>query len=390
MSNVRKAANWPLIAVAYITLFSLGLLDNSRAPFFPDITVDLRLSDTLASLFFAVASTVAYFSGRVVPDLTHRMGLMNVVRLGQILMAVGFASISFSQGLISLVLTCAVFGYGFGLLNVAQNLMIVDGAQGRIRRRLFSGLHAMYAFSSLIAPLVAAQLYRFNIRWQQAYLGLSVVALIGFVASFFAQAKDAQRSEPREVLRAPHRGSYFVVGSMVSFYILAEIGLSSRLTLYLRRVFDYSPDAASVFLALFFVFLFFGRMIFLIVPFKASNLKIIEWSLISSFFAYALGLWAHPGFLILCGLTMSPVFALSMELITEKYPSYSTDAIATCLAISCVYIVTMHFVLGMATDLLGIRVAMTSVLAFLFVSWVLLKWMERADNLNVKKLTANQ
>ena len=81
---------WPIIISAYLTLFALGLLDNARGPYFPDIIRDLNLNDTQASLFFATVSTVAFFSGRVVPQLVNKLGLMNVIRIGVVLMGAGF------------------------------------------------------------------------------------------------------------------------------------------------------------------------------------------------------------------------------------------------------------------------------------------------------------
>lgn len=375
---MKERTNWPLIGVSYFTLFVLGLLDNARGPYFPDITADLRLSDTQASLFFAVASTVAYFSGRVVPELSRRMGLMNTVRLGQILMAIGFASISLAQGLTTLILTCALFGYGFGIINVAQNLLVIDGAQGKWRRQLFSGLHGMYAFSSLIAPLVIAQLFRMNHGWREVYLGFASVVSISFVSSFFAKTQHRQPAE-QQLLRNPDRNAYWLVGSMLSLYIVAELLISTRLSLYVRRAHGFTPDEAASLLALFFLMLLVGRLVFLFIPFKATNVKIIELSLISSIFMLALGLSFHPLLIAFCGLTMAPVFAISLDLLTEQYPTFSADAIASCLALSCLYIVSMHFLMGLLTDWLGIRAAMFCGLVFLFSSWFLLRKMKARD-----------
>lgn len=368
-----RATNWVLIFIAYFTLFALGLLDNARGPYFLDITTDLALSGTRASLFFAVTSTVAFFSGRAVPDIIRRWGLLNTIRLGQILMGLGFASISLAQNLTTLMLTCALFGYGFGLINVAQNLLIFDATYGDMRRRLLSGLHGMYAFSSLVSPLVAAQLFEAKIGWRQAFVGFASVGFLSFASTFFAKAQShSQRDNMPKQERNPNRRAYFIIGSMMSFYITAELVISTRLSLYLRTVFNYSPSAAANFLAVFFLMLLLGRLFFMLVPVKLTSLKIIEFSLIFTFFSFALGLWYHPFFLTICGLTMAPVFGVCIDFIAEHFHHYTADAVASSLALSCVYIVSMHFIMGLITDWLGIRLAMFVGLGSLLVSYSLL------------------
>ena len=43
--------NWSYIIIAYASLFVLGLLDNARGPYFPDILEDLELTDSQSGLF---------------------------------------------------------------------------------------------------------------------------------------------------------------------------------------------------------------------------------------------------------------------------------------------------------------------------------------------------
>ena len=54
---------WPAIILAYLSLMSLGFLDNTRGPFFPDLIESLSLSDFLSALFFVTTSVAAVISG---------------------------------------------------------------------------------------------------------------------------------------------------------------------------------------------------------------------------------------------------------------------------------------------------------------------------------------
>ncbi|MEQ1665202.1 MAG: MFS transporter [Bdellovibrionales bacterium] len=374
--SISTVTNKSLVFVSYLTLFSLGLLDNARGPFFADIISDIKLTDTQASLFYVVVSSMAFFMGVLVPRLLNVLSLLNVLRIGQVLMGVGFAAISLSSNLTELIITCVVFGVGFGLINVTQNLLILEAASESKRRRLLSGLHGMYAISSLVAPLIAALLFKNHIGWRTAFFWFSLLGFASFISTFFVKYKSKMQTN-QKVLKNPNRSSYFIFGSMLSLYIITEILISSRLPLYVRRFYNYSPVEASNLLAVFFLFLFLGRIIFLLVPMKTASLKIIEFSLLATGAMLSLGLWVHPWFLTLCGLTMASVFGLSVDYLAETFPKYSADAIAYCLALSCVYIVSMHLVTGFVTDHFGVHVAMQTSVVYLICSWLCLLMVKK-------------
>ena len=359
--------------MAYLTLFALGLLDNARGPYFADIIDELKLSHTRAALFFVVTSTMAFFSGRSVPKLVHNLGLIQVLRIGLVVMGVGFASISLASGLSSLIFTAAIFGWGFGIINVVQNLLLITAADGDMRRRLLSGLHGMYAFASLVSPLVAAQLFTMNVSWRWAFVGFSGITAAVFMATFVLTQKIRLISTSEGNQKNPSRKSYWLVSAFISFYVMAELVVSTRLTLYLRRVHEFSAATASLYLAGFFLLLLAGRLYLLFQSVRYTSLQLIEASLILSFLSFILGLVFHPLFLVLCGFTMSPVFGLSIELLVQIFSRYATDAIASTLAISCLYIVSMHFAMGLLADAIGIQLAMYVGVAFLALSWVLLR-----------------
>jgi FHS family glucose/mannose:H+ symporter-like MFS transporter len=378
--------SWPLILLAYLSLFSLGLLDNARSPYFADILTDLQLSNTEGSLFFATVSSMAFFTAWAVPRLVEKFSLIMVVRFALLSMGIGFALVSRAQSLLSLIFMSVIFGLGFGILNVAQNLLILEGASSHMRRRLFSGLHGMYAFSSWLAPLIAAQLFRLQVSWREAFLGYSSVVVLALLSSFWASSKsgsDAQSKANSESL-APSSSkkklklnSYGLIGSIISFYVVAELIIATRLPLYMRTVYEYTPEQAANLLAGFFLLLLIGRFLFLFIPFRSSNLKIIEISLWLTLFSFLMGLLVHPWLFVLAGLTMAPVFGLSIDTVAEMFPEFSTQAVSSVIGLTCVYIVSMHILIGMLTDWLGIAIAMYSGVFCVVIAIGLLQLLRR-------------
>lgn len=384
MSKVAHPVYWAPIVLAYFSLFALGLFDNLRSPFFPDIATELQLPDGRASLFFAATSVVAFITGLCVPRLIRKLGLLNSVRTGLFILSLGFAAISVASDLFTLVMASATFGAGFGIINVAQNILVLESVKGVLRRRLLSGLHGMYALAALTAPVVAAFFFDSSISWKKAFLWMSLVGCAALIYSFFVKIKiENQAREDHRDIKKSIRNDYVIVGGMLSLYIISEVLISTRLPLYLRRVFNYSPQQSAEILAIFFILLLAGRVLFLFFNSSKSNLKIIEWSLVSSLAFYTLGTFAHPYFITICGLTMAPIFGLSVDFIADLFKSRANDAVSVCVTLSGVFLVIMHYSVGYFTELYGIRNAMLVGIFTLALSLILLQKVKQLEKVKV-------
>jgi MFS transporter, FHS family, glucose/mannose:H+ symporter len=358
MSKVTVKANWSLLSTAYATLFCLGLLDNARGPFFADIMRDLHLTNFQGSLFYATASFMAYFTGDRVAQWSKRWGTLVVVRSGQILMAVGFAAIALAQNLPTLLIFCAAFGFGFGILNVAQNLLVLEGALGPWRRRFFSGLHGMYAFASLLAPLICAAIFRSGRDWRFGFVIFAGLVSISIIVSLFA--KNHRHVEV--VAPVAHDGSlwnkYFWLVILISFYSLSELALTTRLSLYLIRERGFTAENAANWLAYFFIGMLSGRVILLVKHIHWPTRHIVSVCLFLTSLSFALGLIVNPIFLVVCGVFIGPIFGLCLDYIAEIFKDSEREAVSYCIAKSCLFIVTMHMVTGLLSDVIGLQKAL--------------------------------
>lgn len=348
----------PYVLVAFISLFSLAFLDNSRGPFFQDIIVSLGLRDSRAAWFFMATSFMSFVLGRATPKILDFVSLLNLVRVGHLVMAMGFALVSFSNSLMSLVASAAVFGIGYGIVNVTENLLIVDGSSPQLRRQLLSGLHSIYAFSSLVAPLAISFLIEDGVTWRQAFFYFSAMPVLAFIATFSAKPLEAETAEV-EIHEHKTPPGALLVSIGIGLYVMAELAVSTRLPLYLRRESATAADVASRFLAFFFFLLFLGRILFSLVRFsRLSNLQIMQGSLLLSAVVVTLGIFVSPAWLTISGFTMAPFFGVSLTYITESFGRDAKEALGAALALQSLFVVTMHFTLGWITEGWGIRVAM--------------------------------
>ncbi len=398
MAFKLKSSQFAYVITAYVTLFCLGLLDNARGPFFADIMRDLQLNNWQGSLFYAVSSMLAYFTGVRVAHWAHRFGTINVLRMGQVSMGFGFAAIATAHSLPTLLIFCAAFGSGFGLINVAQNFLILESASGALRRRLFSGLHGMYAFASLIAPLICAELFRGGRDWRFGFIAFASTLIIAFGLSFIAKNHKLPKQISPEVstdiltdistrseLEPSMLKKYFWLLILISFYTLAEIALTTRLSLFLRIEKGFAPADAANWLAYFFVAMLFGRVVFLIFHFHWRTNQIILVSLVLSLILFSLGLKFHVGFLLLCGVTLGPIFGLCLDHIAELHPNAAHEAVSYMIAKSGLFIVTMHLLTGVLSDAIGIGKALALGPLYLLIASVALLKVNRAHRATARK-----
>lgn len=377
MSEVKSTSQTylPYIVAGYASLFALAFLDNSRSPVFQDIIQDLKLADGPAGLFYSATSFMSFVLGRLSPRfLSAGMSLLNLTRLGHFLMMVGFLAISRAQNFTWLVLAAALFGVGYGMINLAENVLIVEGAAPQLRRRLLSGLHSIYAFSSLTAPVVISFLFELQISWREAFTVIAFVPAVAIMTTFWARSEQvpAYAMPPEEgAYRFQWRNFGAAVG--IAMYVISEILVSTRLPLYLRRVENYAPETAARYLGLFFLLLFLGRLVFAFLKLeRISNRQIMIVSLIGAITFTLLGIFVHPVWFAWAGLPMSPFFGVSLNYVTESFGQGVSQSLGAALSLQSLFVVLMHYGIGVITEYWGIRTAVLVTPVFLVISLILL------------------
>lgn len=364
----------PYIVCGYASLFALGLLDTARGPYYADVAGDLALPDTKASFLFVMASFMAFLMGLVSHAFIQRFNLLNLIRVGHLTMAGGYLALSYIQDFLTLILATSLFGIGFGLINVGQNILIFDAVPFESRRKYISGLHSFYALASILCPLVISIFFNNGITWREGFAWFGLIPLLAFFLTYAARNQSGAHAD--ESLHTKDRVTWrtTLIGTSLGFYVLAEILLSSRLVVYLRREEGMAPDLASQVLAIFFILVLTGRILSTFLDLRQfKSRQIILVCLTLSFVTNVLGLVFSPYWLVFCGLFMAPVFAVGVTYISELSSKNPSRGIANALSINAIMIVMMHFAVGYVTQAHGIQIAMMSGPVFLLISWLILK-----------------
>ena len=357
-----------LIVLAYISLITLGLIDNVRGPFFPEVLRDLQLNGTQGSAFFAVVSLMAFVSSLSAHRLLKRFSTHGLLLFGSIIFGVGFGLVSRSSTLWQLSASCAVLGWGFGTLNVTQNVLVCEVSTAQTRRRWLSGLHSMYGISALVAPLLATFARELGFTWRDVFLGLAILPISVAVLGSWRKGAVVAAPVRADPLTRAEWSRCFMLAMLMAFYLWGELSASTRLVLWLRQERGFSPSSADFLLAAFFLALLGGRLVFTFIHFpRLSNWLVLGLSAGGGAFFYWGGLNWSPWLLVFAGLVMSPFYPVIMDQTSQIFGDKAPQALSWIIGIGSLSVVLMHIVIGWMSDHYGLTIALHCGAAALFL-----------------------
>ncbi len=266
-----------------------------------------------------------------------------------------------------------IFGLSLGATGVAQNLLVAENVPRPMQTRALSGLHSIYGLSSLVAPFLASRLpgwfsqhdrtFDFLTRWQSAFFVTGFGALAVLVLILVSRPAEAFHHHV-DIKSAPTKPSTIKMqmwfAGFFATYVGAEILVSTRLALYMRTYFSMDLEQSSNYVSYFFLFLLLGRGLFIIRSFALPLKTQMNLSLASSLVSLVLGLWLHPFFLTLIGLTMGPFYPLAIVYISEKAGNEARRYVTFAMGVQGLCVISMHIGVGYLTDAVGLSMALNA------------------------------
>ncbi len=369
MQKFTKSDYLPVF-VACLSLFALGWMDNARGPFFPFFLEASKESASKGALFFAVTSFITILSSATADWILKKWGLKTLLLLG------GFGMGSSPLGLIlfpnlnGALITAFLFGAGLGWTTVGQNILINLVKAVELRRQFFALLHCFYALAAMTAPLTILKLKNI-LPWNWLLIGVFFLSC-PFVISLFFLKKEGAEIKVKKMPPPPLSDFWVMIWvTFLSFYIASELIMSTRLVVFLKGL-GLSFKVASQHLFLFFLAMFLIRLLFFFVSFHISALKILLTCLFASLGLMFLGYNVSTYFFSLMGASFAPVFPIVMDEISNMWPKRFDVLIARIIAISSMFVVSIHMLVGKLTDLYGIDKAMYSVPILMLFSLIIL------------------
>lgn len=366
---------WPYIILSYVTLFTFGLCDNVRGPLFPEMLRYFDVSDTKGASIFALGAAAGFLGSLGTRFLMQKMDRIQLLRVAAVTQIVGLAGYAVATHFYVFLFFSLVFGWSLGAMGFLPNVLVNLGAPAELRQRALSGLHSMYGLSSFLAPLVVAAVALSGRSWR---LNFILCALLPLGMIIYSLRVPAERFANTESVRPSgkicfrtHRPQIYLA-IMMSLYVMAEILVSSRLALFMRREWNYDLEHSSLYLTGFFVCMLAGRILFSFMSFSRPLKQQLSFFLIASAVCLILGVYGHPLFLVLSGLAMAPFFPLAVAFIAAEFPEDLDSAMSYLIASDFLMLIGMHLFVGYLTDLFGISKALLVGPCVLVLSFLML------------------
>nr|BDT26931.1 MFS transporter [Bacteriovorax sp. HI3] len=367
---------WPLILISYASLFVFGISDNIRGPLFPEILKDFNVSDSMGSLMFALSSISGFFASHLTRHLLRRYDRKSILQIGCLGLTFALLGMALAPSFQIFLALSVIFGMCSGILGLIPNVLVPLGASAEKKQQLLSGLHAMYGIASLLAPMLVAAVGFFTKNWRITFALTAVTPLILYFYSLHKShyphhQKPKLTAEEHKANRKKNFKPQIFLAFMVSFAVAAEVMMSSRLALYMRRVWNYDLEMSSLYVTYFFIALLLGRLLFTGVKFNRSIPFQLSACLLITAMCISLGLFIHPLFFAVAGMSIAPFYPLAIAMISSEFPHDLDTAVSYMMATDSMMLAIMHVTVGKLSDEYGIHQAMYSEAFFLTVSFIL-------------------
>lgn len=375
------------IIISYLTLMCFGFIDNGRGPAYPFILEHFNVSSSLGSFLFTLSSISALFANYTSKWWLSSLGSKKSLQLSllfQLLGTLGYAYSAQTKGTFSFILLSSlIFGLGAGSSNVCISIVISKSTKSNQRRKVFSGLHSIYAVSSLLSPLIFSITSDYFKNWYYFFYLLAILPLGSlFVSLFKSFSIDTVNNLHQMKNISTSLKMRFMTGLMLSLNVTAEVLISSRLVFYLQEAKNFKSDESNLRLSLFFLSLLIGRLIpaFITLPFRSINILIF--SATSSLILTLVGLNYNTIFLSFVGATMAIFFPTTMDWISKFFKEKSDYMMASSLNYVGLTLILMHFSFGILAKHLGIEKAMNLSPMALLISLVFLLYFRKKQTSN--------
>lgn len=361
------------LCFAFLSMFVLGFVDNIRGPLFFNILQDFKLTDLQGAWFYSASSLMGFFASLLSVYFLKKFHLLQLLVFSIIVMSAAVLGIGFFENFYLFLMAAGGLGISMGFMGVAQNSSISFLTSKETQSKAYAALHSMYGLSSVLAPIVVGLGLSAGWHWRDFFtvsaVAIFIFFIIALISPFPQWAKD-HRTTPapeKNTIRGLGRVSIFMSLSL-AFYVIAEILIGSRLSLYTIRELGLTAEQASLYVTGFYIGLLLGRVLAIVVKYPGPYRYQLYVSMTLSLITMLAGLYHNPWWFSLTGFTMSGFYPTFVVYLSDIYQKRIGVMMSLVIAFQSFSIVMMHQIVGFVSDLSGIRMAFHIGLVFILLS----------------------
>lgn len=359
---------------AFLAFFLFGFSDNLKGATFPVLLDELGFSYALGGTILLASYFGFLIATLITGPLTDLAGKKIVIFLACGSLLIGMFGFSTASTFWALIVAMFIMGLGLGALEVGANLIIVD-VHREDKGRYLNLLAFFHGIGSMVAPLFAGQMLVAGFSWRSIYqlgLGLVLLVLIYFLIVKYPRTdnKQSNKLDFRELGKSAFSQEMILFYAGMIAYVAAEIGIGAWLVEFLQNAKSQSVSQSTFYLALFFGAITAGRFIGSFLVARASYLKSMLFAGLAAMICVAIGTFASVGlavFLPLAGFFFSIIFPTFTAAVSDRYQENVGTILGLLFTFAGLGGMLGPWIIGLASDWLGIQVGFGVVLVFLVV-----------------------
>lgn len=363
----------------FATFFAMGFSLASWLSRVPHVRDQLDVTTGEMGLILLGISLGSVSGLLLASHIIHAFGARRVIPLGMVIVGVGLAVAGWAAdaGLLWLLVAGFILGGSvIGITDVGMNLTgaAYERAFGRPIMPLF---HASFSLGTVAGAGLGGlcELLGIGIGWQATGIGIGIAALAAVVARALPPEVVEEDHEPvslRERLSVWKDPRTLLLGLLVLGMSLTEGSANDWLALTMVDGHGFSNEGGAFVLALFLTAMTLGRVLGVPLLERFGRVAVLRATAAMAAAGLLLVIFAEPTPLVIAGVVLWGVgaslgFPVGMSAAADD-PRMAAARVGTVSAIGYLAFLAGPPLLGLLGDVVGLRLALLVVLAFVLLS----------------------
>jgi fucose permease len=322
-THISSAAARRTLALACAAFLAAGVTLSGVGPALPLLARHIEQDIAVLGGRFTAISLGIILTQFGAGLASARFGQRVVLAVGMLLMGSGGIGVTFGRSLPILLAGALLFGFGFGGVLAAGNVLVGQLFSTRSAAAL-NGVNLFFGVGSMLGPAIAGQAgLRLGAPQAAIWVGAGLLlALVPLILSYAAQP-PIQASRQVAQQHSQQRSTGWILAILLLIYIGTEVGFSGWLTVYLISGSAMAPASAALIVSGFWLALTLGRALGAMLGLRLTAARLLTTSLLGMLVGAILlvlgvgdRVTSIAGVLVL-GLSCGPVFPTVLAIVSS-------------------------------------------------------------------------
>lgn len=359
--------------VMVIAAIAEGLINIFTVP----IKIEFSITDTNLSVMFMFGTLAYLICNYIGGALCEKIGQKKLILIGLIGAILTNLIQAWSHNFIIFTIAFALIQAFLGLMSIATNTVIpVLWITGQAIAMNLT--HFAYGVGLSASQKLSGMLMVDGFSWRTIYIGSAILTLIVFIIFIFIKLpiykQEKEEKLPITIILKDKLVWFFFIG--LGFYILAEQGTGRWLPTFIESSYkNINESNIASYVSIFFLLLTIGRLVGGFIVEKIGAMRTVKLFSFIGGIIFIVGLiLGEKGLYIvsIAGFFFSIMFPTVVVIVSNTFKRSTAYITGIIIALASVVNMLVNLLLGVVSDLIGIKYAIFIVPISIFITFIFL------------------